>query len=98
MILRIGMYVWGGVTILMAVACSVFILYAGLHLGPHGNFSLGAPEFMPGMYIALKDNGSIVAAILAASGLAWSYFFNVLPPLDHEHPLHFAYNARASLV
>ena len=35
-----------------------------------------APRYMKGLYFSLKDNNTLVAAILAAGGLAWSYFFN----------------------
>ena len=78
--IKIGIWVWGAATILMAAASLVFVIAAGFYVDAAGHFPANEPAFMPGMYVALKDNGSLVAAILAVSGLAWSYFFIQLPP------------------
>jgi hypothetical protein len=69
----IAMFLWGFGLILMAAASLGFILAAGQYLDTDGKFSANAPAFMPGMYFALRDNGSFLAGILVAAGLGVSY-------------------------
>jgi hypothetical protein len=69
----IAMFLWGFVLILMAAASLGFILAAGQYLDADGKFSPDVPAFMPGIYFALRDNGSLLAGILAAAGLGVSY-------------------------
>jgi hypothetical protein len=72
----IGIWVWGGATIVLTAACLIFVVLAGFYLDADGKFSRATPTILPGMYISLKDNGSLVASILAVSAVGWSYFFN----------------------
>ena|SRR5580692_9678910 len=48
-------------------------IIAGQYLDADGKFSPDVPAFMPGIYFALRDNGSLLAGILAAAGLGVSY-------------------------
>lgn len=75
---KVGIWVWGAATLLLAVAAFVFLIVASLHITPSGAnaaFDSNTPTWMPGAYLVLKDHNQLVAAILAVSGLAWSYFF-----------------------
>ena len=69
----IAMFFWGFVLILVAAASLGFILAAGQYLDADGKFSPDAPTFMPGMYFALRDSGSLLAGILVAAALGVSY-------------------------
>jgi hypothetical protein len=69
----LAMFFWGFVLILVAAAGLGFILAAGQYLDADGKFSPDAPTFMPGMYFALRDSGSLLAGILVAAGLGVSY-------------------------
>jgi len=72
----LGIWVWGAATIVLTIGSLAFVVVAGLCLNADGKFSAGTPAFLPGMYMSLKDNSSLVASILAVSALGWSYFFN----------------------
>jgi hypothetical protein len=75
---KIGIWVWGSATLLLAAAAFAFLIAAACYIRPSGansDFAAGAPNWMPGVYLVLKDHNQLVAAILAVSGLAWSYFF-----------------------
>ena len=77
-LVKIGIWVWGTATLLLAAATFVFLVAASRHIKPSGanaDFDSGTPNWMPGIYVVLKDHNHLVAAILAVSGLAWSYFF-----------------------
>ena len=78
----IGMYVWGGVTIVIAFGILIFVLFAGLrYMGPAPATEkfpyvfIGAPRPVVGLFFALTENGSVIAGILGFSGLAWSHFY-----------------------
>jgi hypothetical protein len=71
-----GVIVWGTITVVLATAALIFVTAAGCYLNGDGHFSANAPALMPGMYVAPKDNGSLVAGALGFSGLAWAYFFS----------------------
>jgi hypothetical protein len=71
-----GIWFWGGVTAVLALAALVFIVVAAFYIdSPASSFAVGTPRWISQGYWALKDNNQLVAAILAVSGLAWSYFF-----------------------
>ncbi|EQM69550.1 hypothetical protein QYE80_24625 [Pseudomonas tohonis] len=71
----IGMFVWGGIT----VGLAAFALYVLWQAGAHIVLENGEPKLQPfgllGLYVALKENDSLVAGILGFSGLAWSHFY-----------------------
>ncbi|MDI6524170.1 hypothetical protein QMA71_01395 [Pseudomonas otitidis] len=67
--------IWGGIT----VGFAAFALYVLWQAGAHIVLVEGKPELQPfgllGLYVAMKENGSLVAGILGFSGLAWSHFY-----------------------
>jgi hypothetical protein len=73
---RLGVDVWGAATAIMAFLCLGFVLIAAQWIDDANGVGDRAPRYMKGLYFSLKDNNTLVAAILAAGGLAWSYFFN----------------------
>ena len=82
--IKLGMWVWGSVTTILAIIILGSIAFASQHFGADGKFVAGAPQWLIGAYSAIKDNGPLLAAILTVSGLAWSYFFNQAHPNDAQ--------------
>ncbi|WP_249605473.1 hypothetical protein [Chromobacterium sp. IRSSSOUMB001] len=79
-IIDFGVWVWGAVTVLMAIFFLSIVVLAGFYIEvPHSScgFSKGAPGWLVGLFYSLKENGSLVAGILGFSGLAWVHFFKV---------------------
>jgi hypothetical protein len=74
-LVEIGIWFWGSATLLLAAATFVFLIVAATHICPDGKFPTSAPRGIAATYVVLKDHNQLVAAILAVSGLAWSYFF-----------------------
>lgn len=75
---QLGTYVWGTITCVLALGSISLVVLAGVNMVPDGTgykFSADAPHWLPGIYTAVKDNGSLMAGILAFSGLAWAGFF-----------------------
>tara|TARA_B110001454_G_C12340470_1_gene275791 strand:- start:160 stop:420 length:261 start_codon:yes stop_codon:yes gene_type:complete len=75
---KVGIYVWGFITVVLALGALALVLLAGYHLYPSGEtfkFDSETPACLPGLYFAVKENGSLLAGILAFSGLAWAGFF-----------------------
>lgn len=84
MLTRIGMWAWGSVTVLLAFASLAVVVLGGftIEVVPGkdvGYMFQGAPTWLPGMYVALKEQGSLVAGILGFSGLAWAHFYGAVP-------------------
>lgn len=65
--IKLGIYIWGAVV----VALSAIILY--------GIF-FSDPTDKNGLYIRIKDCASVLGPIVAASVLAWSWFFQTAYP------------------
>ena len=74
-IVRIGIWFWGTTTLLVAAATLGFLIVAATFICPDGHFPRSAPGWIAATYVVLKDHNQLIAAILAVSGLAWSYFF-----------------------
>jgi hypothetical protein len=79
---KIGMWVWGGVTIVLAAGFLFIVMRAGLCVDQIKGAD-GVPQFLfsdcsyfPGLFYAVKENGNLVAGILGFSGLAWSHFYS----------------------
>lgn len=72
-----GVLLWGFVTVGLATSCLILVVIAGFHLEPEGsNYKIVPANWaLAGLYIANKENNSLVAGILGFSGLAWSHFF-----------------------
>jgi hypothetical protein len=71
---KLGVWLWGGLTVLLALASLCVVIFAGLSLNMRAEFSPSVPARLPGLYLALKENGSMVAGLLGFSGLAWVLF------------------------
>jgi hypothetical protein len=71
---KVGIWVWGAATVLLAVASLVVVATAGLHLNARAEFNASTPASLPGLYLALKENGSLVAGLVGFSALAWVLF------------------------
>ena len=76
-LVRLGVWVWGTVTVLLALACLLVVVVSGLYLVPvQDKYTfVGAPKLLAGLFIALKESGSLVGGVLGFSGLAWAHFF-----------------------
>lgn len=76
LLVRLGIWAWGSVTLILAAAALMFLVAASFYIeAPDGKAFTGGPAWMPAVYLVLKDHNQLIAAILAVSGLAWSYFF-----------------------
>jgi hypothetical protein len=71
----VGFWVWGVVTVSMGIAIFGFIFWAAFNMQTGGTFPGASGPRREAIYNVLKDHGTVVAAALAASALAWSYFF-----------------------
>lgn len=74
---QLGVWVWGGVTVLLAITFLSIVVAAGFYIEPIDDKYkfVNAPHLLAGLFLALKENGSLVAGILGFSGLAWAHFF-----------------------
>ncbi len=72
---QLGVLAWGTVTALLAASALLVVVIAGLHIDPEGKVGLDTPWKFRGLFLALKESGSLVAGILGFSGLAWSLFY-----------------------
>jgi hypothetical protein len=61
----------------LSAACLSVVILGGLHLQRDGQFDAATPDCFIGVYLALKQNGNLVALILGFSNLAWTRFFQV---------------------
>lgn len=69
----LGMWFWGIVTTCLCVPVIVILAWA---VFTEGSPSESASK-MGRAYVVLRDQQTIVAAIIAAGALAWSYFFQL---------------------
>lgn len=69
--ISVGVWVWGAVTVFLAVVSLFVVFCAGLYLNVRAEFAVTVPARLPGLYLALKENGTLVAGLLGISGLAW---------------------------
>jgi hypothetical protein len=79
LLIKIGIWTWGGVTVALALFVVTTLALAARYLGTDGKFISGAPPYVAGLYIALKDCGTVVGAVVGFSGLAWAHFFATKP-------------------
>lgn len=89
--IKIGIWIWGTMTVLLALSALIVVVWAGLWIDikPGGDpklytFKLGTPEALGGIFFALKENGSLVAGILGFSDLAWAQFFQAEKKAKHK--------------
>lgn len=67
-----GLWIWGAATVVLAVASLVVVVAAGLYLNAGAQFSAQVPARLPGLYLALKEHGTLVGLLLGFSALAWA--------------------------
>lgn len=82
--LKIGMWIWGGITVTLAISSLALVLIAGWHMDSAGNMH-GLCR-IAGLYKAISSNGSLVAGILGFSGLAWTHFFQAAGKSEPRKP------------
>jgi hypothetical protein len=71
---KVGVWLWAAITIFLALASLLIVISAGLYLNVRAEFSVAVPPRLPGLYLALKENGVLVAGLLGFSGLAWALY------------------------
>jgi hypothetical protein len=88
-LVKIGIWVWGSATLLLAAATFVFLIAAACYIRPSGanaEVTTSAPNWMPSVYLVLKDHNRISLWASQASFLG-------LSSSNHEsgcyHPLRF---------
>jgi enoyl reductase-like protein len=67
-------FLWGVVTAISSLVCIALMIWGGSYMG-HNHDLENAPTRLMKIYYTLKDNNSLIAAILGASALAWAYSF-----------------------
>jgi hypothetical protein len=77
---RGGVWVWGTVTVGLALASLIVVVVGALSLPPAAETCkfLDEPSmesYLGRLFYALKENNSLIAGILAFTGLAWSSFY-----------------------
>jgi hypothetical protein len=78
--IRFGIWVWGAITVALALAVVRLVIAAGCHMDKDGGFRAGTPELLAGMFQALKASGTAIGAVVGFSGLAWAHFFQAGNP------------------
>jgi hypothetical protein len=78
--IRVGIWVWGAITVAIALAVVGLVVGAGCYMDKDGNFQPGTPVLLAGMFQALKAGGTLVGAVVGFSGLAWAHFFRAGNP------------------
>lgn len=76
---RWGLWIWGAATVVLGCACLVVVVAAGLYLSAGAQFSPSVPARLPGLYLALKEHGTLVGLLLGFSALAWALCITRLP-------------------
>jgi hypothetical protein len=71
---NLGILIWGGLTALLAVLSLLVVVAAGLYLNAGAQFSPAVPVRLPGLYLALKEHGVLVAGVLGFSALSLVLF------------------------
>lgn len=64
--------VWIAATVAVAIVSLGIVFLTGLYLNAGAQFSANVPSSLPGLYLALKENGTLVAGITGFSALAWA--------------------------
>jgi hypothetical protein len=72
---RVGIWVWGTITVVLALLVVGLVIAAGFYMNKAGEFGPDAPPLLSGMFRALKASGTAIGAVVGFSGLAWSHFF-----------------------
>jgi hypothetical protein len=78
--IRIGIWVWGAITVALALAVVGLVIAAGFYMNNHGGFRADTPPLLGGMFQALKASRTAIGAVVGFSGLAWAHFFQAGNP------------------
>ena len=78
--IRVGIWVWGAITVALALVVVGLIVWAGFYMDQKGDFQLETPRLVAGMFQALKAAGTPIGAVVGFSGLAWAHFFRAGNP------------------
>ena len=71
---RWGLWIWGAATVALAVFSVAVIMAAGFFLDAGAQFSPRVPRGLPGLYLALKEHGTLLGLLLGFSSLAWTLY------------------------
>jgi hypothetical protein len=67
----IASLVWVVATIGLAAVSLLIVFASGLYLNARAEFSASAPGSLPGLYLAIKENGALIAGLTGFSMLSW---------------------------
>lgn len=65
-------FVWIAATAVVALVALGIVFMTGLYLNAGAQFSPNVPARLPGLYLALKENGALVAGLTGFSAVAWA--------------------------
>jgi hypothetical protein len=74
-LLHLGVWIWGGVTIFLAFGLLGLVVCSAYHFDLAGTIKDGTNPLLAGAFQALKAYGSMLGAVVGFSGLAWANFF-----------------------
>jgi hypothetical protein len=83
-LLTIGVWVWGGVLTLIIAGILIAFCVASGRVDGDGKWRESG-RWISGLYSVIRANGTVVAALVATLGVAWSWFFQIAyrsPPLN----------------
>jgi hypothetical protein len=63
---------WIAATAVVALVALGIVFLTGLYLNAGAQFSPNVPARLPGLYLALKENGALVAGLTGFSAVAWA--------------------------
>jgi hypothetical protein len=72
---KVGVWFWGGVLTLLFAAVLMSFCVASFNVDKDGIWSDG--QFISGLYTVIRTNQTVVAAVVATLGVAWSWFFQM---------------------
>ena len=85
---RLGMLLWGGLTVLLALTIVFVVVKAAHYIQPNDGATpykfVNAPQWVVGLFYALKEISGVIAGTLAASALAWSHFYKSASDTDAD--------------
>ena len=82
--LTIGVWFWGGVLTLIFAGILISFCVASGSVDGDGKWREGG-RWISGLYSVIRANGTVVAAVVATLGVAWSWFFQMAYKNSTEH-------------
>lgn len=74
-LVRVGVWVWGSVLTLLFASVLISFCVASRYVDKDGSWSSGG--FISGLYTVIRTNQTVVSALIATLGVAWSWFFQM---------------------